>query len=210
MIVMFGALPLQTTALSPYDPLTVSLLLLAAGAIIAAIYLYREAGDHQADVDRRTFAWLFGLIGFFSLLISGELMWANWAGFPAAQYTELFGVAQSLYAVVMLAAGFVLYWDLDPRPFTWLTAISGLLLLQGGRAIAAFGLTKAPLLSTGIWLTSGAAAILLLPAAYVSAGADARTYLLYLVAILLVVAAVLSGATGLEAHYGHIAEAAAG
>lgn len=207
---MLDALPLQTSALSPYDPLTVSLMLLAAGAVIAAIYLYREANGRHESYDRGSFAWLFGLIGFFSLLLSGELMWANWAGFPATQYTELFGVAQTLFAVVMLAAGFVIYRDLDPRPFTWLTAISGLLLLQGGRAIAAFGLTKAPTLSTGIWVASGLAAILLLPAAYLSEDTDARMYLIYLIVLLLVVAALLSGATGLEAHYGHIQEAVSG
>ncbi|MFB6073873.1 MAG: DUF981 domain-containing protein [Haloarculaceae archaeon] len=207
---MLGGLVLQDSALSPYDPLTVSLILLAAGAIIATIYLYREARGRHEPEDHQSFAWMFGLIGGISLLISGEIMWANWAGFPAAQYTELFGVAQTLFAVVMLAAAFVLYTDLDVKPFTWLTAISGLVLLQGGRAIYSYGLTREPWASTGIWIATGIAAVLLLPASYAGEGTDARKYLLYATVVFLIVAAVLSGGMGIEAHFGHIAEAASG
>ena len=197
-------------AISPYNPLVVALILVAVGSIISAIYLLREARDSHGADDPKSFSWLFGLIGGFSLLISGEIFWANWAGFPAAQYTELFGVAVTLYAMVMLSAAFVLYTDIDARPFTWLTAISGLVLFQGARAVVDFGLTRAPTVTAGIWLSTGLAGVLLLPTAYVDDSADARTYLLYLVVGLLVVAAGLTGFMAIEAHYGHIAEVAGG
>lgn len=201
--------PLQAqSAITPYDPLIVSLVILAIGGALGALFLLREVrGTHGPD-DRGSFAWLFGLIGFISLLLSGELFWANWAGFPAQQYTELFGVAQTMFAVVMLAAAFVIYTDLDPKPFTWLTGISGLVQLQGANAIFAFGLTKSPIVATGIWLTAGLAEIGLLPAAYADPDSDARTYLVYLVAALLIVMAVLSLITAVGGHYSHIAEAA--
>lgn len=204
---MIELFPLQSlSAISPYNPLVVALTLVSIGSVISSVYLYREArGRHEPD-DRRSFAWLFGLIGFFALLISGEIFWANWAGFPAAQYTELFGVAETLYAAVMLSAAFVLYTDLDPRPFTWLTAISGLILFQGGRAAYAFGLTREPIITAGIWWSLGAVGVLLLPTAYSGEGSGVRKGLLYLIVLLLVIAAALTGFMAMEAHYGHIAE----
>ncbi len=204
-------IPLQDgglSAISPYNPLVVALILVSVGSIISAIYLFREARDrHQSD-DPQSFAWLFGLVGAFALLISGQLFWANWAGFPAQQYTELFGVAVTLYAMVMLSAAFVLYTELDPQPFTWLTAISGLVLLQGARAAYAFSLTRSPAATAGIWSSLGLAGLLLLPAAYVDADSDAREYILYPIVALLVLAAGLTGFMAIEAHYGHIAEVA--
>lgn len=208
---LLGVGPLQEGggAISPYNPLVVALILVSVGSIISAIYLFREArGEHPGD-DPRSFSWLFGLIGGFSLLISGEIFWANWAGFPAAQYTELFGVAITLYSMVMLSAAFVLYTDLDPRPFTWLTAVAGLVLFQGARAVLSFELTRSPPVTAGIWTSTGLAGVLLLPTAYTAEGSDGRTYLLYAVVALLVVAAVLTGFMAIEAHYGHIAEVVA-
>lgn len=200
--------PLQQSApaISPYNPLVVALILVCVGAIIGAIYLFREArGRHEPD-DHKSFSWLFGLIGGFSLLISGEIFWSNWAGFPAAQYTELFGVAITLYSMVMLSAAFVLYTDLDPRPFTWVTAVAGVVLFQGARATLAFGLTRSPTVTAGIWASTGLAGVLLLPTAYTDEESESRTYLLYAVVAFLVLAAVLTGFMAFEAHYGHIAE----
>lgn len=205
----YGPLQAGTGAISPYNPLVVALILVSVGSIISAIYLLREARGEHADDDPRSFSWLFGLIGGFSLLVSGEIFWANWAGFPAAQYTELFGVAITLYAMVMLSAAFVLYTELDPRPFTWLTAVSGLVLFQGARAVLDFGLTRAPTITAGIWVSTGLAGVLLLPTAYSTEGSTSRTYLLYAVVAFLVLAAVLTGFMAIEAHYGHIAEVVA-
>lgn len=210
---MLAFVPLQEggfSAISPYNPLVVALILVSAGSIISAIYLFRDArGTHQPD-DHRSFAWLFGLIGMFALLISGQLFWANWAGFPAQQYTELFGVAITLYAMVMLSAAAVLYTDLEPKAFTWLTAISGIVLLQGARAALDFSLTRSPTMTAGIWTTLGLAGILLLPTAYTTEDSQRRPYLLYVVTGLLVIAAILTGVMAIEAHYGHIAEIAGG
>lgn len=203
---MLPAAVLQLSSISPYNPLTLALVFLAAGAVICAIYLLREArGTHDRD-QRESFAWLLGLLGFFALLVSGELFWANWAGFPAGPFTELFGVANTLYAAVLLTGAFVLFKGIDPRPFTWLTAVSGLVLLQGARAIWTFQMTRDPRLAAGIWAGAGLASLLLLPAAYVNERSSARRVLLYAIVGLLILVALLAGITGLEAHYGHIAE----
>lgn len=200
--------PLQISAIQPYDPLTIALIFVAAGAVIGALYFWREArGTHGAD-DRKSFAWLFGLLGFFVLLITAELYWADWAGFPAEAYTELFGTAAVLYAAVLLTGAFVLYMDIDPKPFAWLTAISGAVLLQGANAINAFQLTKGPLESTALWASLGIAGILLLPAAYVDEDNVWRTYIAYLIVLLLLIAAAISGVMGIEAHFSHIQSAA--
>lgn len=207
---MVAFIPLQEglSAISPYNPLVVALILVSAGSIISAIYLFREARDRHNPDDHKSFAWLFGLIGGFALLISGQLFWANWAGFPAQQYTELFGVAITLYALVMFSAAFVLYTEIDPQPFTWLTAVSGLVLLQGARAAYTFGLTRSPTATAGIWTSLGLSGVLLLPTAYADPDSDVRGYLLYAIIALLVLAAGLTGVTAIEAHYGHIAEVA--
>lgn len=210
---MFRLVPLQegaTPGISPYNPLVVALVLLAGGAIISALFLYREVQDRHGPDDRGSFAWLYALIGGISLLVSGQLFWADWAGFPAAQYTELFGVALTMYAAVMLAAAFVIYTDLDPRPFTWLTAVTGLVLLQGANAILSFSLTREPIVSATIWATMGLSGLLLLPGAYLDEGSDLRRYLGYLVVLLLAVGAALALFMAIEAHYGHIAEVSTG
>ena len=210
---MFDLLPLQgapASGISPYNPLVVALVLLAGGATISALFLYREVQGRHGPEDRGSFAWLFGLIGGIALLVSGEIFWANWAGFPAAQYTELFGVAETMYAAVMLAGAFVIYTDLDPKPFTWLTAVTGLVLLQGANAILSFQLTLEPLVSAGIWVTAGLSGVLLLPGAYLDEGSSGRRYLGYAIVGLLAVLALLALFMAIEAHYGHIAEVASG
>lgn len=204
-------LPLQEgglSAISPYNPLVVALILVSAGSTIAAIYLFREVRDAHKPDDSKSFAWLFGLVGGFALLISGQLFWANWAGFPAQQYTELFGVAITLYSLVLFSAAFVLYTQIDPQPFTWLTALAGVVLIQGGRAAYTFSLTRSPPVTAAIWVALGLAGILLLPAAYTTPTSKVRTYLLYVIVGLLVLAAGLTGFMAIEAHYGHIAEVA--
>lgn len=201
--------PAAENAITPYNPLVVALVLVAAGAALGALFLVREARDGHGPDDRQSFAWLFGLVGGVALLVSGEIFWANWAGFPASQYTELFGVAQTLYALVMLSAAFTVYHDIDVRPFAWVTAVAGVLLLQGARAILSFGLTLSPTVSAAIWLSAGLGALVLLPAAYADAESTARTALVYLAAALFVVLAAASLGMGVEAHYGHIAEAVA-
>jgi uncharacterized membrane protein len=210
---MSQLVPLQEGAasgISPYNPLVVALVLLAGGAVISALFLYREVQGRHGPDDRGSFAWLYALIGGISLLVSGQLFWADWAGFPAAQYTELFGVALTMYAAVMLAAAFVIYSDLDPRPFTWLTAVTGLVLLQGANAIVSFSLTREPIVSAAIWAAMGLSGVLLLPGAYLDEDAAGRRYLGYVVVLLLVLAAGLSLFMAIEAHYGHIAEVATG
>jgi len=203
------ALPLQADAISPYNPLVVALVLLAAGAALAALFLLREARDAHTPGGRESFAWLFGLVGVVGLLVSGEIFWANWAGFPAHQYTELFGVAQTLYAVVMLAAAVTLYHDTDPRPFGWLTAVSGVVLFEGARAVLAFGLTLQPLVAAAIWTGAGVTAVLVLVATYTPQNSDGRRYVLYAAALVAALVALAALAMGLEAHFGHIAEAMA-
>ncbi|MFB6129674.1 MAG: DUF981 family protein [Salinigranum sp.] len=204
---MFDAVPLQApSGISPYNPLVVALVLVAAGAAVSAVYVFREARGTHEPGDRESFAWLFGLIGGIALLISGEIFWANWAGFPAAQYTELFGVAETLYATVMLAAAFVIYRGLDPKPLAWITSFAGVILLQGAHAILSFELTLQPIVSAGIWIAAGVAGVLLLPAAYVDDDSGARTYLAYGIWVFLVVLAGLTLFMGFEAHFSHIAE----
>jgi len=209
-LLVFAPVVLQagaSSAISPYNPLVVALVLLAAGATLSALFLFREARGTHDPSDRQSFAWLFGLLGGIALLVSGEIFWANWAGFQASQYTELFGVAQTLYAVVMLSAAFTVFHDIDVRPFAWLTAVCGLLLFQGANAIAHFHLTLSWQVSALIWIAAGSLSVVLLPAAYTPRGSVARRSLLYLAALFAVVLAATSLGMGIEAHYGHIAEA---
>lgn len=75
---MFNTAVLQAqSGISPYNPLVVAIALVSASAIIAGLYLYREARGTHSPEDHRSFAWLFGLFGAMALLISGEIFWAN-------------------------------------------------------------------------------------------------------------------------------------
>ncbi len=190
--------------LSTHNPLVLILGLVAAAGITGAVYLLHVARGKETPEIRKEFSAMFFAIGLFALGGFVQLVWSDWAGFPAGHYTELFGTATGLFSFMMIMAGFYLYTGLDLRALSWPSAFMGLYLLQGARAVLDFQLTRTPMLTFILWLTAGLASIGILPYAY--ADEKNRRYLAYLGAVVVALMALAAFFTGVNAYYGHIAE----
>lgn len=194
----------MTQAVSSHNPLVLILALVTAAGIAGAAYLYSVASGKETAELRKSFGALFVALGLFSLGGFVQLIWSDWAGFPAGHYSELFGTSTGLFSLMLILAGFYLYTGLDLRMMGWPAWFLGLFLLQGARAVLNFQLTRNPSVTFVLWLSAGLASVGLLPFSY-SQGEGRRT-LAYLGVLVLVVMALAALVTGTQAFYGHIAE----
>lgn len=192
------------TGLSSHNPLILILGLVAAAGVTGAVYLLYVARGKETPEIRKEFGALFFIIGLFSLGGFVQLIWSDWAGFPAGHYTELFGVTTGLFAFMLLCAGFFLYVGLELRALAWPSVLLGLYLIQGARAVLDFNLTRNPTMTFVLWIAAGLASIGMLPYAYT--GESTRQKLAYAGAVVLVIMALAAFATGFFGFYGHIAE----
>lgn len=196
------------SGLSSHNPLiTILALVTAAGAAGAVYLIYVARGKDTAEL-RKQFGAIFFAIGLFSLGGFVQLIWSDWAGFPAGHYTELFGTTVGLFAFMLIMAGFFLYQGFDLRALAWPSALIALFILQGARAVLTFDLTREPTVTFVLWLAAGLASLGMLPFAY--SGRDRRKQLAYLGAAVLVVMALAAAVTGVQGFFGHIAEVVQG
>ncbi|GIU93148.1 MAG: hypothetical protein KatS3mg011_2054 [Acidimicrobiia bacterium] len=191
--------------LSSHNPLILILALVTAAGAAGAAYLgvYVARGKDGPEV-RKQFGALFFLIGLFALGGFAQLVLTDWAGFPAGHYSELFGVSTGLFSFLLIVAGFLLYNDMSLAPLSWASALIGLYLLQGARAVLAFDLTRNPPLTFLMWLAAGLAALGMLPYAYV--GEETRRRLAWAGVVVLGLMTVAAAVTGIAGFYGHIEE----
>lgn len=190
------------TGLSSHNPLILILGLVAAAGVTGAVYLLYVARGKETPEIRKQFGALFFIIGLFSLGGFVQLIWSDWAGFPAGHYTELFGVTTGLFAFMLLSAGFFLYTGLGLHALAWPSVLLGLYLIQGARAVLEFNLTRNPPMTFVLWLAAGLASIGILP--YVYVGESNRQKLAYAGAVVLAVMALAAFITGFFGFYGHI------
>lgn len=190
------------TGLSSHNPLILILGLVAAAGVTGAVYLLYVARGKETSEIRKQFGALFFIIGLFSLGGFVQLIWSDWAGFPAGHYTELFGVTTGLFAFMLLSAGFFLYTGLGLHALAWPSVLLGLYLIQGARAVLEFNLTRNPPMTFVLWLAAGLASIGILP--YVYASESNRQKLAYAGAVVLAVMALAAFITGFFGFYGHI------
>ncbi len=132
-------------ALSSHNPLVLIPGVVTAAGVAGAVYLYFVATGREIPELRKSFGALFFALGLFSLGGFVQLIWSDWAGFPAGHDSELFGTSTGLFSLMLIMAGFFLYTGLDLRVLAWPAALMGLLLLQGARAVLDFQLTRNPL-----------------------------------------------------------------
>jgi len=190
------------TGLSSHNPLILILGLVAAAGVTGAVYLLYVARGKETPEIRKQFGALFFIIGLFSLGGFVQLIWSDWAGFPAGHYTELFGMTTGLFAFMLLSAGFFLYTGLGLHALAWPSVLLGLYLIQGARAVLEFNLTRNPPMTFVLWLAAGLASIGILP--YVYASESNRQKLAYAGAVVLAVMALAAFITGFFGFYGHI------
>ena len=194
--------------LTSHNPLITILALVTAGGIAGAAYLvYVARGNDTPDV-RKEFGAIFFVIGLFSLGGFVQLIWSDWAGFPANHYSELYGTTTGLYAFMLIVAGFFLYQNMNLRAVAWPAALFSLYILQGARAVLVFELTKSPPVTFVLWLAAGLAALGILPFTY-SEGST-RKKLAYAGAAVLIVMSLAALSTGVGGFFSHIASAVQG
>ncbi len=194
---------MEALGLSTYNPLVFILAVVTAAGVSGAAYLLYVALGKETEEVRKQFGAMFFAFGLFAVAVFLQLLWTQWGGPP--QYTELFGVATGLFALVSIGVGFSLYKGWDLRGLGWATAVIGLYLLQGARAVTTFQMTRNPSVTFTLWVAAGLAAIGVLPYAY--AKGSARRYLAYAGAVVLAVMALAAFLTGFNAYFGHIARA---
>lgn len=185
-----------------YNPLVLVLALVAVAGASGVVYLLKVARGSDSPELRREFGLLFLAVGVFALGGFVQLLWTDWAGFPAGHFTELFGVTTGLFAFVMIMAGLNFLMGLSLRAIAWAAALVGLFLLQGSRAVLDFSLTRSPFLTFLLWLSAGLASIGMLPYAYLE---KQRQQLAYLGAAVLAIMTLAAFLTGINAFYDHIA-----
>lgn len=190
-----------------YNPLVLVLALVSAAGASGVAYLLKVARGQDSRELKREFGLLFLAVGVFALGGFVQLLWTDWAGFPADQFTELFGVTSGLFAFIMIMAGLNFLLGLDLRALAWPAALMGLFLLQGARAVLDFDLTRSPFMTFLLWLSAGLASLGLLPYAYLQAQRKLFAYLGAAVLALMTLAAFL---TGINAFYSHIARIVGG
>ena len=191
--------------LSSHNPLIVILGLVTAAGVAGIAYLAYVALGRETREIRRGFGALFTLIGVFAVGGFVQLIWSDWAGFPAEHYTELFGVTTGLFSFLMVSAGVLMLAGYDLKPLSWPSALIGLMLLQGARAVLAFDLTRNPAMTFLIWLFAGIAGVGMVPFAYAPEGSRARRYLAVAGIVALLIMTIGAFVTGFNGFYGHIA-----
>ncbi len=190
-------------ALSSHNPLILILGLVAAAGLTGVVYLVYVARGQETPELRKQFGLLFLIIGVFALGGFVQLIWSDWAGFPAGHYTELFGVTTGLFSFMLIVAGLLLLLNMDLRALSWPSVVIGLFLLQGTRAVVDFQLTRNPPLTALLWLSAGVASIGMLPFSY--SRENTRRYLAYAGVVVLAVMTLAAFLTGFKGFYGHIA-----
>ncbi|GAP62134.1 putative membrane protein [Ardenticatena maritima] len=196
------------STLSSHNPLILILALVTAAGAAGAAYLAYVAMGKETPEIRKQFGAIFFITGLFSLGGFAQLILTDWAGFPAGHYSELFGVTTGLFSFMLIIAGFLLYNNMSLTALAWPSAVIGLYLLQGARAVLDFDLTRRPTVTFILWLAAGLASIGMLPYAY--ANEENRRKLAWLGVIVLVVMAAAAALTGVLGFYGHIEEVVAG
>jgi putative membrane protein len=194
---------MEAGIVATYNPLVPILALVAAAGASGVAYLLKVARGKDSPELRREFGLLFLAVGVFTLGGFVQLLWTDWAGFPADHFTGLFGITSGLFAFLMIMAGLNFLLGLELRALAWPAVLIGLFLLQGGRAILDFDLTRNPFIASLLWFSAGLASLGLLLYAYVPAQ---RKLFAYLGAAVLALMSLVALWTGVNAFYGHIAE----
>ncbi len=195
---------LTPMALTTYNPLVWILGLLVATGGAAIAYLVAELRGNEEEV-RKGFGITFFLLGILALVGFIQLLWTNWASFPALQYKELFGTATGFLAFVLLGVGALMMKGQDLKPIALPAALLGLVLFQGARAVTTFSLTRNPGMTFLLWLAAGLSAVGLLPYAYTPKGSQIRRVIVIIGLIVLALMTLLAFLTAYNAYFGHIA-----
>lgn len=93
--------------MSSHNPLVLILAWVTAAGVAGAVYLYYVAAGRETAELRKSFGALFFALGLFSLGGFVQLIWSDWAGFPAGHDSELFGTSTGLFSrmLVMTSVG---------------------------------------------------------------------------------------------------------
>ncbi len=172
------------------DYVTIQLISAASGLLFAAIYAIKFEAPLKSRISWIYAFWMVGAI----MLITGLEMIFTWP-LPGA-YNIIFGEPSVWFGMLLIVLGLAIRSDSDLLPVTLLFMIGGLINLVISGDILIYNMTQSPLLAFIGFLTSGIGAFL------VPFGLKSKS-VRWIIAILLIIAAVVFAVTGFGAYYQH-------
>ncbi|MEM3791412.1 MAG: DUF981 family protein [Candidatus Micrarchaeaceae archaeon] len=180
------------------DPLSVMLLGVSASTFFIAFYLISVAKGKRAFAELAVPTFFLGIFDF----VSGFYMSFFWP-LPGA-YNMLFGDPMLLLGLILLSGSYALYRNISPNPVSLLGFLLGIYLFAETYSINAFSLEphKDMLIVLSFYLVSAIAAVLS-PLVYTNPKKSGKVAY-YLLAVLVIIAAILAMAIGEISIIGHL------
>ncbi len=172
------------------DYVTIMLIAAASGLLFAGIYIFKL----EAPIESKM-SWVYGfwMVGFIMLLTGLDMIF-TWP-LPGS-YNIIFGEPSVWFGTLLIFLGFAIKAKSDLMPIALLSTAGGLINLVIAADVLIYGMTQSPVLAFIGFLTSGLGAFL------VPFGIKSKA-MRWIIAILLIIAAVVFAVTGFGAYYQH-------
>lgn len=175
------------------DYVTIQLIAAAAGLFFAGLYAIKFESPLK---ERMGFIYGFWMVGTI-LAITGLDMIFTWP-LPGS-YNIIFGEPAVWFGVLLIFLGFAIKTEVNLFPVTLLFSAGGLINLVISADILIYNMTQSPALAFVGFLTSGIGALI------VPLGLKSKTSR-WIIAILLIIAAIVFAITGFGAYYQHASD----
>lgn len=172
------------------DYVTIQLIAAASGLLFAGIYSIKFDTPFKSRVSWIYNFWMVGTI----LLATGLYMIFTWP-LPGA-YNIIFGEPSVWFGMLLIFLAFAIRAEVDLMPLTLLFSAGGLINLVISADVLIYNMTQSPTLAFVGFFTSGLGALL------VPFGLKSKA-VRWIIAILLIIAAVVFAVTGFGAYYQH-------
>ncbi len=175
------------------DYVTIQLIAAASGLFLAGLYAIKFASPLKERVGFVYSFWMAGVV----LSITGFDMIFTWP-LPGA-YNIIFGEPAIWFGILLIFLGFAIKAENDLFPLTLMFSAGGLINLVISGDILIYNMTQSPALAFVGFLTSGLGALL------VPFGLKSKT-VRWIIAVLLIIAAIVFAITGFGAYYQHASD----
>jgi len=174
-------------------------MLIAAGSLIFAIYLYKVFRKSFEKKEEQGFGGVFFIIGLIASFFGLGLYFSE--PIPA-QYIEIYGVGYLVFTLLMIIGGLSLMFNWNEKPASYLAVIGGIMLLGSAYTVFSFSLSKSPFSTALMFGLSGLGSI----SSIILTHSTKRLKVLeWLVILIFVAVGLLTLYSGLHAQYGHVA-----
>ncbi|MGC8676086.1 MAG: DUF981 family protein [Candidatus Micrarchaeia archaeon] len=180
------------------DPLAIMLLGVSASVSLIIYYIFAAVAGKRAMQGIAVPMFVLGAFDF----LSGFYMSFFWP-LPGA-YNMLFGDPMLFLGIIMLAGGFALYNNIDPKPISIIGLLFGIYVIAEAYGMLAFSLEPpADMLPAFSFLLVSGISALISPIVYANPKGNGKLAY-YLLAALLVIVVLLAMLIGITSIIGHL------